>query len=113
MANDMMNTLKGILGENADEKIQSVLSSLKSNQGSSTEQLPEYEGVDNTIQDFNSDSNDYISQIKDIVGQMGSANDTRSNLLLSLKPYMRAERKKSIDNAVRILNLTRLAGLFK
>jgi hypothetical protein len=106
MANDMMDTLRGILGDNADEKIQSVLSGLQSNQGG-RESSPE------AVTAGLGGSNDYLTQIKSIVGQMENANDTRSNLLLSLKPYMRAERQKSIDSAVKILNLTRFSGLFK
>ncbi len=97
---DMMDTLKGILGDDAEEKIQTVLNGLQS--GGS-------EISDNT----EIGNADYLSQIKALVGQMGKANDSRSNLLLSLKPYMRAERRNSIDNAVKILNLTRIAGLFK
>ena len=97
---DMMDTLKGILGDDAEEKIQTVLNGLQS--GGS--EISDNTEIGNT---------DYLSQIKALVGQMGKANDSRSNLLLSLKPYMRAERRNSIDNAVKILNLTRIAGLFK
>lgn len=102
MADDnMMDTLRSILGDDADEKIQTVLNNLNGvSKKKDALQIPE-------------NGNDYVEQIKNIVGRMGSANDTRSNLLLSLKPYMRAERQKSIDNAVRILNLTRFSGLFK
>ena len=100
-----MDTLKGILGDNADEKIQNVLSGLQSGSNS--------EGGASALPASANSGNDYMEQIKNIVSQMGSANDTRSNLLLSLKPYMRAERRRSIDNAVKILNLTRFSGLFK
>lgn len=96
---DMMDTLKGILGDDAEDKIKTVLNGLQSGGGA----LPAAE----------TDVNDYVSQIKNLVGQMGHANDSRSNLLMSLKPYMREERRQSIDNAVKILNLTRIAGLFK
>ncbi len=101
MANDMMDTLKGILGENADEKIQSVISGLQGNGDSSLNN------------ELSISSADYIAQLKSLLGQIENVNDTRSNLLLSLKPYMRNERRKSIESAVKILNLTRLAGLFK
>lgn len=106
MANDMIDTLKGMLGDNAEEKIQTVLQSLQS--GNS-------ENEENTVVSSSSSgiTPDYVSQMKNIINQIGSANDSRSNLLLSLKPYMRAERKKSIDSAVKILNLSKLAGLFK
>jgi len=94
-----MDTLKGILGDNAGEKIQNVLGGLQG------------ESAETGLADFSGD--ELTSQIRNIVGQMSSANDRRSNLLLSLKPYMRSERQKSIDNAIKILNLTKLSGLFK
>ena len=106
MDNDMLNTLKGMLGDNAEEKIQTVLQSLQSGNNENSENAIASSGSSAPIPD-------YISQIKGIINQMGSANDSRSNLLLSLKPYMRAERKQSIDSAVKLLNLTKLAGLFK
>lgn len=109
MANDMMSTLKGILGDNADEKIQSVLNGLQSSSDSNSV----LDADSPSLPVSSGGSNEYLDQIKSIVNQMGSANDTRSNLLLSLKPYMRTERQRSIDNAVKILNLTKFSGLFK
>lgn len=99
----MMDTLKQILGNDADEKIKTALKNLN---GIS-------ENEKNNSPDIIENGSDYIEQIKNIVGRIGSINDTRSNLLLSLKPYMRKERQKSIDNAVKILNLTRFSGFFK
>lgn len=107
MANDMMDTLKGILGDNAEEKIQSVLSGLQAGSGSDSEENSP------SLPVSSAPGGEYLDQIKNIVSQMSSANDSRSNLLLSLKPYMRAERRKSIDNAVKILNLTKFSGFFK
>lgn len=103
----MMDTLKGILGDDAEDKIKTVLNGLQSGGG-----LPDLK--DNLpAEPASGDMSEYLSQIKTLVGQMGKANDSRSNLLLSLKPYMREERRQSIDNAVKILNLTRIAGFFK
>ena len=101
MANDMMSTLKNMLGDDAEEKIQNVIQGLSQNTD------------DFHAENTNEMSLDYLSQIKNIFSQMEHSNDSRSNLLLSLKPYMRAERKRSIDSAVKLLNLTRIAGLFK
>lgn len=95
---DMMDMLKGILGDDAEDKIKTVINGLQ--QG-------------NVGDVSGGEQNDYMAQLKSLVGQLGSANDSRSNLLLSLKPYMRTQRRQSIDNAVKILNLTRIAGLFK
>ena len=88
---DAMETLKGILGD--DDKLKSVVSSLS---GAS--------GIDG----------DYIAQMKDLMGKLStSRNDPRTNLLMSLRPYMRSGRQTSIDNAVKMLNLVKMASLFK
>ncbi|MDD6484818.1 MAG: hypothetical protein PUF72_09650 [Clostridiales bacterium] len=94
---DPMDALKGILGDGAEDKIKNAVNMLSSGSDSSEE-----------------DSMEYLSQIKDIADKMASSNsDPRTNLLLSLKPYMRARRQNSIDNAVRFLNFAKIARLFK
>lgn len=120
MSQDMMSTLKGLLGDNADEKIQSVLSALGNSRSASDSEpasTPAPQASDlsssQTNQVFNPDALEYIGKLKNIVDDMGKANDSRSNLLLSLKPYMRSERQKSIDNAIRLLNISKFSGLFK
>lgn len=103
------DTLKSLLGDNADEKIQAVINSLSSNQ----EQDSALPAVTKTPA-LNTDSLNYLLRIKDIIDELGSSNnDSRSNLLLSLKPFMRNSRQHSIDSAVRLLNLTKLTSLFR
>ncbi len=124
--NDLLNSLKGMLGDNADEKINAVMNMLKS--GGDQPQQEVIKPDDDIIITDNKNSSpsagnqslpltaegiEYLGKIKHIVDELGSANDQRSNLLMSLRPYMRDERKRSIDNAVKILNLSRLSGLFK
>ena len=92
---DAMDTLKGILGDDAEDKIKNVMSSLSGG------------GADNS-------GLEYVMQMKDIMSKLANdRNDPRSNLLMSLKPYMRSSRQKSIDNAVRLLNLTKLTGIMR
>ena len=96
---DMMETLKGILGDDSEDKIKNAMSSLSLVGGN---------GGGNDI------SMEYLSQMKDIIGKLGNSNsDPRANLLMSLKPYMRTRRQGSIDSAVKLLNLAKLAVLFK
>lgn len=126
MADDILSSLKGMLGDNADEKINSVLNMLKGSGGGqnvsvddsinitndNNSSLPV--SVGNTSKDiFSVEGLEYLSRIKGIVDEMGRANDPRSNLLLSLRPYMRNNRKKGIDNAIKLLNLSRMSGIFK
>ena len=95
---DAMDTLKNILGDDAEDKIKTVMNSLSSGDNTS-------EGIDGLNQ---------IMQIKNIMDSMAvNKNDPRTNLLLSLKPYMREGRKHSIDSAVRLLGLTNVTKMLK
>lgn len=113
MANDLssaVNALKGILGDGAEDKIQEVMNSLSSpapvsHTEPSQQKLDSGGAIDkNTLE--------YIMRMKNIVDEMSHGGDDRSNLLLSLRPYMRAQRQKSIDNALRLMTLTKLSGVF-
>ncbi len=99
---DAMETLKGLLGDGAEDKIKNVMSSLGG-------------GLDGGTNIINSDDSlEYLSQIRDIASRLGNSNsDPRTNLLMSLKPYMRSKRQGSIDSAIKLLNLAKLAVLFK
>ena len=44
---------------------------------------------------------------------INSKNDPRSNLLNSLKPYLRNSRKEKIDQYANLLNFTKIAELLK
>ena len=99
---DAMDTLKKILGNDAEDKIKNVMSSLSSSDNGEA------------AESFDADNLSQLMQIKDIMQSVTSnRNDPRTNLLLSLKPYMRSNRQKSIDSAVKLLGLTNLTKLFK
>lgn len=108
--NDMLNSLKGLLGDNADEKIGAVMNALSGNNDKPIN-VEDDISVDNSFSQ--PDQSQYISQIKNIIGELSNATDSRSNLLLSLRPYMRDNRKKSIDNLIKVLNISKFSGLFK
>ncbi len=98
---DAIDTLKNILGDDAEDKIKNVMSSLSSSQTS----LPT---------EMNSDGLEQIMQVKNIFDSISqNRNDPRTNLLLSLKPYMRGGRQKSIDSAVKLLGLTNITKLLR
>ena len=98
---DAIDTLKNILGDDAEDKIKNVMSSLSSSQTS----LPT---------EMNNDGLEQIMQVKNIFDSISqNRNDPRTNLLLSLKPYMRGGRQKSIDSAVKPLGLTNITKLLR
>ena len=116
MAEDMMGTLKGLLGDNAEDKIQSVLSALGNSKASpppDENAQEDFSPTPVTSPKITPEMLQYVSQFKGIIDDMGRANDSRSSLLLALKPYMREGRQKSIDSAIKLLNISKLTGLFR
>lgn len=134
---DMMSTLKGILGDDADEKIKNAMSMLSSSGLlQNTQNQTENTQVNQAVKSINKTSSDsangsegknlqgtpnpmitpeglqILGQLRSVVDQISNTNDSRSNLLRSLRPFMRVERQRSIDKAIRIMNIGRFSGLF-
>jgi len=128
---DMMSTLKGILGDDADGKIQNAMNILKNsglieqnqNKGADLAKVadkiedqiktaePTQKNTQNSQMALSPEGLEFISQIRGLVNRMSNTNDTRSDLLRSLRPFMRSERQQAIDKAIRIMNIGRFAGL--
>ncbi len=54
-----------------------------------------------------------MAKIQQAMGQLSSNNDPRINLLNSLKPYMRQTRLTKMDQAIRLIQISKMANLFK
>lgn len=110
------DTIKGLLGDNADEKINSVLNSLSSGSNSSNDSKGDMNDEDSALSapQLNLQNIDYLMKLRNVVDELGTVgDDNRSRLLMSLKPYMNGSRQKSIDSAIKLLNLTKLSALFR
>lgn len=109
-SNSVYDTLKGILGDGAEEKISSVLGALGSGSGGSGESEKNL----TSMPQINPKNVEYLMKLRNIIDELETVgDDNRSRLLVSLKPYMRNNRQKSIDSAIKLLNLTKLSGMFK
>lgn len=105
---DAMDTLKSILGDDAEDKIRGVMGSLSAGDSGN------FANNNANSRNDNLENLEYLMQMKDIMSKLtNSHNDSRSNLLMSLRPYMRDNKKRSIDSAIKLLNISKLAGLFK
>ncbi len=87
------------------------------------------EMIQNLSSLFNSNSNDNnvnsnnnsepsidintILKMKTIIDSMNQKNDPRANLLYSLKPYLRENRKNKLDQYVNLLKMTKIADIMK
>ena len=63
--------------------------------------------------DFNNIDINAMMKMKAVMEKMNShSNDPRTNLLQSLKPYLRDEKKDKLDQYSKLLNMTALMELF-
>ena len=63
--------------------------------------------------DFNNIDVNTIIKMKSIIDKINSKDDPRSNLLRSLKPYLRDERREKVDQYANLMNVAKIAELFK
>lgn len=68
---------------------------------------------DNTNFNFNNIDMNTILKMKSVMENLNTNNDPRSNLLNSLKPYLRNSRKEKIDQYANLLNFAKIAELLK
>lgn len=54
-----------------------------------------------------------ILKMKTVIESMNNSNDPRSNLLASLKPYLRDEKKEKLDQYSNLLNIAKMAEILK
>ena len=52
-----------------------------------------------------------VLKIKSIIEKMNKSNDSRSNLLYSLKPYLRKGKKEKLDQYANFLNIANIVNL--
>ena len=76
-------------------------------------------------QDYNNSSNntdnqfvnsgidfETIMRMKTIIDKMNTKDDPRSNLLQSLKPYLKDSRKSKIDQYIQLMNMSKVMDVF-
>ena len=110
---EMMNKgeLNDVISQIPPEMIQNF-SSMMGNQGK-TDNSNSNSSNNNSNFDFNNIDMNTILKMKSIMEKMNSKNDPRSNLLYSLKPYLREEKKQKVDQYASLLNLAQIAELLK
>lgn len=126
---DMMNKgeLNDVISQIPPEMIQSFSSMMQnsnsSNQGSNQSNSQNHNQNTNSQTrqntsnpssfDFSSIDMNTILKMKSVMEKMNSKNDPRANLLYSLKPYLREERKDKLDQYANLLNVAKIADLLK
>lgn len=116
---DMMNKgeLNDVISQIPPEMIQSF-SSMMSKNNTHTSNNNENNNSNSTANnnanfDFSKIDMNTILKMKSVMDKLNNSNDPRSNLLYSLKPYLREEKKDKLDQYANLLNVAKIADILK
>ncbi len=112
----LINSLIGMLGDNPEEKINAVLSSLTGGAASTTSDESTNDSQDAekpASENTGTPDLSTLMKIQGLLSQMGGSHDDRSRLLVALKPFLSSDRKPHVDRALQLLKLTKLAETAK
>lgn len=113
--NDSNQTLNNLLSQVSPEMLNNFSSMLSSNNNNAN-QSP---NVSNTTQSSNSSNSNFnldpetLMKMTSMINAMNQKDNPGSNLLHSLKPYLRNSRKNKLDQYSNLLNLTKIADVMK
>lgn len=122
---DMMNKgeLNDVISQIPPEMMQNFSSMMSSNKetpnnssniNNNTNNNSNHSNTQNSNNNFDFSNIDMntILKMQSIMSKMNNSNDPKSNLLQSLKPYLREERKAKVDQYANLLNVAKIAELF-
>lgn len=105
---DMINNFSNMMNNNSNKSSENASQGNSSTNNVSSSNNSTSNGFDFSKIDMNT-----MLKMKSIMEKMSSNNDPRANLLYSLKPYLRNERKDKIDQYANLLNMTKITELLK
>lgn len=128
---DVFNKLNNIAGQNniSPEMVNNLFSMLNnsnissngensnsnSSEGNNSQTSNNASDSSNTQDNpFNSNGIDFetIMKMKTIIDKMNIKDDPRSNLLQSLKPYLKDSRKAKVDQYIQLMNMSKVMDVF-
>lgn len=112
---DMMNKgeLNDVISQIPPEMIQNFSSMMSQNNSSNTNANKNSNNSNNGNFDFSQIDMNTILKMKSVMEKLNNSNDPRSNLLYSLKPYLREEKRGKVDQYANLLNVAKIADIFK
>lgn len=104
---DMVNNLLNMFNNASNNGNNSNSSNEHTSQSSDT-------SSNNQDNSFNSSGIDFetIMRMKSIIDKMNVKDDPRSNLLQSLKPYLKDSRKSKVDQYIQLMNMSKVMEMF-
>ena len=103
---EMIQNFSNMMNSNSQNNGQNNNNPNNSQNGSGQNSIPNF--------DLNNIDMNTIMKISSAFGNMNkNKNDPRANLLNSLKPYLRDNKKEKLDNYVNLLNMSKIAEVLK
>lgn len=117
MNDEMFKSLSNMLGNSSSSgDFKNIISNFTSNSNNNNNNSNDNSTANNSSNnnfDFSNIDMETIMKIKNIMGAMNSKkDDPRSNLLLSLKPYLKPSRKEKLDQYMKFMNLATMLDTF-
>ena len=117
---DMMNKgeLNDVISQISPDMIKNFSSMMNSNNNSNGNEQESHKSSNhsktNTSNNFDFSNLDIntILKMKSVMEKLNNKNDPRYNLLNSLKPYLRDEKKNKIDQYANLLNIAKITEIF-
>lgn len=121
---DMMNKgeLNNVISQIPPEMIQNFSSMMSQNQQNNSGNSFHSSNASNNNNNTNNNNGNFdfsqidmntILKMKSVMEKLNNSNDPRSNLLYSLKPYLREEKKEKVDQYASLLNVAKIADILK
>lgn len=107
---DMVNNLLNMFNNSNNENDNTNSTNNNSNPQNSNNSSTSYSqdsSVNNSGIDFET-----IMRMKSIIDKMNVKDDPRSNLLQSLKPYLKDSRKSKVDQYIQLMNMSKVMDVF-
>lgn len=107
---DMVNNLFNMLNNSSNSETHNNSNSNDTSQNFNTSSA----SSNSQSNSFNNNGIDFetIMKMKSIIDKMNVKDDPRSNLLQSLKPYLKDSRKSKVDQYIQLMNMSKVLEVF-
>lgn len=109
---DSKQTLNNMLSQVSPEMLNNLSSMLQSSNSNNSSSNANNSSKTSSNNGFNLDA-ETIVKMGSIINKMNQKDSASSNLLYSLKPYLRDSRKDKLDQYANLLNVAKIAEVMK
>ena len=124
---DIFDKLNNIAGQNniSPDMVNNLFTMFNNSNNSNNQNTNTNSSDNSSNQDYNNSTNNQnnpfgssgidfetIMKMKTIIDKMNTKDDPRSNLLQSLKPYLKDSRRSKIDQYIQLMNMSKVMDVF-